>query len=137
MITGMDHLYWREAGFYPCKICETSSSDISRLSFRDLRGGLSCMFLLNFNGNKSSIFCRVYRIRGSYWSHVYVIHFSRECSKIISQTNSKLLILCIQTHFWDFHLYPPPPPREEKKHPNLWMLLRIRATVSQVLPADI
>jgi len=56
----MDHLYWREAGFYPCKICETSSSDISRLGFRDLRGGLSCMFLLNFNGDKSSTFCRVF-----------------------------------------------------------------------------
>lgn len=35
MHTGMDYLYRREAGFYPFKICETTSD--CYLSFKDLQ----------------------------------------------------------------------------------------------------
>lgn len=38
LIAGMDYIHWREAGFYPCKICETCPSDFARLSFKDFQG---------------------------------------------------------------------------------------------------
>lgn len=56
MITGMDFIYRREAGFYPWKICETSPSYSPRLSFEDLQGSLWFLFVLDSSGNKSSNF---------------------------------------------------------------------------------
>lgn len=50
MHTGMDYLYRREAGFYPFKICETTSD--SYLSFKDLQvASVRCLLILDVSVN--------------------------------------------------------------------------------------
>jgi hypothetical protein len=65
MLTGLDYFYRREAGFYSCKICETTKD--SYLSFKDLQVA-------------SNLF------------HVYFVHYLLQFLKMASPIHKLVII---------------------------------------------